>query len=298
MAAIALRFPEVFVLGKPALIPGLMVIMLSMGLTLRWANFATVFKHSSAALVLGVALQYLIMPLAAFIASRLLSLNPQDTAGMVLVGSTAGGTASNVMTYMARGNVALSIAMTSLSTLLAVVAMPFLTWFYIGQKVDVPVMQMLVSLAQIILLPVLLGTTLNTLFEDSLRRIKPTLPLVSMLTIVLVIAVIVALNQERIASMGAAVFIAVALHNAVGLASGFWLSKWLLKCDAMTSRTIAIEVGMQNSGLAAAIAAKYFSTAAALPGAIFSIWHNLSGSALAAWWREQSRRKTTCEANA
>lgn len=293
MAAVALRFPDAFVAGKSALLPGLMIIMLSMGLTLRWANFATVFKHSSAALVLGVALQYLVMPLAAFVTSRLLGLNPQDTAGMVLVGSTAGGTASNVMTYMAGGHVALSIAMTSLSTLVAVVAMPFLTWFYIGQKIDVPVMQMLVSLAQIILLPVLLGMTLNTMFENSLQRIKPALPLVSMLTIVLVIAVIVALNEQRIAAMGAGVFAAVALHNTVGLASGFWVSKWLLKCDASTSRTLAIEVGMQNSGLAAAIAAKYFSAAAALPGAIFSIWHNLSGSALAAWWRQQSRREAT-----
>jgi BASS family bile acid:Na+ symporter len=167
--------------------------------------------------------------------------------------------------------------------LLAVFATPPLTWLYVGQKVPVPVASMLLSILKIVLLPVVLGVVVNRLFGPKLRSVKSVFPLLSVMAIVAIIAVIVAINRDNLAGMGLAVGVAVALHNLTGLAAGYGLPR-LLGLDERVCRTLAFGVGMQNSGLGVALAVKYFSAAAALPGAVFSVWHNLSGSLLAAWW--------------
>jgi BASS family bile acid:Na+ symporter len=204
-------------------------------------------------------------------------------AGMVLVGASPGGTASNVICYLARGDVALSVILTSVSTLLAPLLTPALTWLYAGERVPVPAWDMVLSTAQVVLGPVALGLLARRLLGARGEVLQRVFPLVSVLAIVLIIAIIVALNQGRLGALGPAVLAAVVLHNGVGLAAGYGIAR-LAGLDAVRARTLGIEVGMQNSGLAVALAVKYFPAAAALPGAVFSIWHNLSGAALAAWW--------------
>ncbi len=279
---LAYRTPGLFIELKPAIVPLLGVVMFGMGMTLTWQNFSAVLKRPQV-IGLGVLMQYLVMPLTAWMIAELLDLPPYLMAGLVLVGACPGGTASNVVCYLARGDVALSITLTTTSTLLAIIATPLLTWLYVGQKVPVPVVSMLWSIFKIVLLPVALGVLINSLFGPRLSGFKHLFPLVSVVAIVVIIAIIVALNQGNLASMGVSVAFAVMLHNMLGLAGGYWLPR-ALGWNERICRTLAIEVGMQNSGLGVALAVKYFSAAAALPGAIFSIWHNLTGSMLAGYW--------------
>ncbi|MCG6940272.1 MAG: bile acid:sodium symporter family protein [Thiohalocapsa sp.] len=271
---------------KPAIVPLLGLVMFGMGVTLTWRQFAAVLRRPQR-VGLGMALQFGIMPLAAWIIAQGLGLPAELVAGMVLVGASPGGTASNVICFLARGDVALSITLTAASTLLAVLATPLLTWLYVGREVAVPVWDMLLSVAKIVLLPVALGVVLNTWLGARLAPVKHLFPLLSMAAIVLIIAIIVALNVSNIAAAGWLIALAVVLHNAVGLGAGYGLG-WLATRDLRVARTLGIEVGMQNSGLAVALAVQYFSAAAAIPGALFSIWHNLSGSALAALWSRQA----------
>jgi len=207
----------------------------------------------------------------------------QLTAGMVLVGSCARGTASNVMCYLAKGDVALSISMTVCSTLIGIIATPLLCSFYLSETVTVDTRGLFLSILQIVCLPVLLGTTANAFFRPVVIRIEPVLALMSMLVILLIIAIIVALNAGNLLEVGLITLVAVMLHNLLGLAGGYYCSR-LLGFDLKQSQTIAIEVGMQNSGLGVALALQFFSATAALPGAIFSVWHNISGSLLATYW--------------
>ena len=203
--------------------------------------------------------------------------------GLILVGACPGGTASNVMCFLSRGDVALSITLTAVSTILAVVFTPFITWLYIGQEVAVPIVSMMLTVFKIIVLPVFLGVAINRYFGSVLRPIKPLLPLFAMAAIILIIAIIVALNVQQLSQIALAITIAIMLHNSLGLLSGYWLAK-ALGYDERVCRTLAIEVGMQNSGLGVALATKYFSVMVALPSALFSIWHNISGSLLASYW--------------
>ena len=275
---------------KPAIVPLLGLVMFGMGITLTWREFALVVRRPQR-VGLGMALQFGIMPLAAWAIARGLGLPPELMAGMVLLGASPGGTASNVICFLARGDVALSITLTAASTVLAVLATPLLTWLYVGREVPVPVWEMLLSVAKIVLLPVALGVVLNTWIGTRLAPVKHLFPLLSMAAIVLIIAIIVALNVANIAAAGWLVALAVMLHNAVGLAAGYGLG-WTATRNRRVARTLAIEVGMQNSGLAVALAVQYFSAAAAIPGALFSIWHNLSGSALAALWSRRTHEPT------
>ena len=281
-AGAAALFPDAFLPLKAGIVPLLGLVMFGMGMTLTPANFLEVARRPFSILV-GVALQFLVMPLAGFLVATGFGLAPMLVAGVVLVGSCPGGTASNVITYLARGDVALSITLTAISTCLAIVATPILTWLYVGQSVAVPVLDMLLSILKIVLLPVGLGVLVNRFLGHRLGPMKETFPLVSVVAIVLIIAIIVALNRAELATLGLAVGVVVVLHNLLGLAGGYGLSK-LFGFDERTSRTLAIEVGMQNSGLGVALAVQYFSAAAALPGALYSVWHNLSGAALASLW--------------
>ncbi|CAM4093782.1 bile acid:sodium symporter family protein [Pseudoalteromonas byunsanensis] len=289
LSALALFFPNLFINFKSAIIPMLMVIMLSMGLTLTPQDFVRAIQHKKAVLI-AVLLQFTVMPLMAYVLATLLRFDTDLLIGMVLVGTVAGGTASNVMCYLAKGDVALSITMTAISTLLGVILTPFLTALLIGQVVDIPVTAMLASLLKIVLLPVTLGVLINRIFADKLSHIKPHLPLVSMTTIVFIIAIIVALNSTKLQSIGLLVFVAVVAHNAIGLLLGYWIPK-CLKQEETVCRTIAFEVGMQNSGLAVALAMKFFTPATAIAGTLFSIWHNVSGSMLAGFWSKRCESK-------
>jgi len=265
-----------------AIVPLLVVVMLGMGLTLTPADFAAIVR-APRLVVLGVSLHYTVMPAAAWLLIRLLALDDQTAVGVVLVGATSAGTASNVISYLARGNVALSVTMTAVSTLLAVVLLPAIVWLLVGARVPVPAGELMRSVAEVAVGPVLIGMLGRRLLGGRVARLLPLLPLLSAGAITVAIAVIVGLNAPRLASAGPAVVAAVVLHNSIGLAAGYGLAR-LARADEASARTIAIEVGMQNSGLAVALALKVFSAAAALPGALFSIWHNLSGSALAAYW--------------
>jgi BASS family bile acid:Na+ symporter len=214
-----------------------------------------------------------------------LHLDPLLLAGMILVGASPGGTASNVICYLANGDVALSITLTAVSTLLSIVLTPLLCLVYIDASIEVPALDMLLSILKIVVAPVVAGIVLNRFFHRHLRVVEHWFPLVSVVAIVWIIAIIVALNQPRFGELGLLLVLSVVLHNALGLAAGYLVPR-LLGLDRRISRTLAIEVGMQNSGLAVALAIKFFAPLAALPGAVFSIWHNLSGSLLAARWRK------------
>ncbi|MGC9404282.1 bile acid:sodium symporter family protein [Vibrio genomosp. F10] len=288
LSFIAYSTPDAFVGLKGYIVPLLTIIMLTMGLTLKPSDFAGVLSKLPVVGV-GLILQFSVMPIAALLISIAMGFDTELTVGMVLVGSVAGGTASNVMCYLARGDVALSISMTALSTLVGVVATPFLVQLLVGQTVDVPVTSMLVSLLKIVLAPVIIGVILNVLLQSTIKKVEPVLPVISMVAIVVIIAIVVALNAERLATIGPLVALAVILHNSLGLVFGFYVPK-LLGFDEKTCRTVALEVGLQNSGLATALAMKYFTPASAVAGTIFSIWHNLSGSVVAALWARKVKQ--------
>lgn len=284
---LAYVWPQVFAGAKPMIVPLLGVVMLGMGMTLTWGNFSETLRCPGV-IGLGVMLQYLVMPLLAWVIALVIGLPPQLTAGLVLLGACPGGTASNVVCYLARGDVALSITLTTVSTLLAILATPLLTWLYVGERVPVPVEDMLWSIFKIVLVPVSIGVLINSLVGSRLRPVKQLFPLLSVGAIIFIIAIVVALNRNNLAAMGWSVALAVLLHNAGGLTAGYALAR-LLGWGERTARTLAIEVGMQNSGLAVALAVKYFAPTAALPGALFSIWHNLTGSLLASFWSWRGR---------
>jgi BASS family bile acid:Na+ symporter len=275
--------PEAFVPFKPAIVPALGVIMLGMGITLRPGEILAVLKRPRL-LVLGVFLQYLVMPAAAWAVASLFMLSPLLAAGLVLTGACPGGTASNVMTYLARGNVALSVTMTTASTVLAPVATPALTWWLVGQRVEVPVTQMMWGILSIVIVPLALGMFVTIRMPAAARRLDKVFPWVSMLAIAAIVAVIIALSRGRLARVGGLAAVAVVAHNALGLVLGYWTAA-IAGCGSRDRRTIALEVGMQNSGLATALAVKFFPAVAALPAALFSVWHNVSALMLAMRWR-------------
>ncbi|MDR5740801.1 MULTISPECIES: bile acid:sodium symporter family protein [unclassified Caballeronia] len=274
----------------------LTIIMLSMGVTLSIDDFRRVFTRP-APVIAGIVLHYLVMPLAAWVIAKALRMPPDLTAGMVLVGSVASGTASNVMIYLARGDVALSVTISALSTLVGVFATPLLTRLYVDASIAVDVHGMLMSILQIVALPIVIGLVVNHLLGKFVRRIEPVLPIISMVSILLIIAAVVGGTQKSIASVGVVVALGVVLHNGIGLLGGYWGGR-LLGFDEAVCRTLAIEVGMQNSGLAATLGKLYFTPIAALPGALFSVWHNLSGSMLAGYWAGRPAKGSTRDADA
>jgi BASS family bile acid:Na+ symporter len=282
ISLIAFGFPEYFVDLKSAIVPLLMLVMLGMGLTLSLQDFKQVWQYRKI-VVVGVILQFLIMPLAAWSISLAMGLSLELMIGMMLVGATAGGTASNVMAYLANGDVALSVSMTMVSTLAAVFMLPLLTLLYLGQSVDVQALSMLGMLAKIIVLPIAAGMVLHHFLKDKVEVLIPWFTKFSMAVILLIIAIVVALNSENIMTVAWSLIGAVILHNLIGLASGYWISR-KLGYNSVVARTVAIEVGMQNSGLSVALALKYFTAVSALPGAMFSIWHNISGAMFASYW--------------
>lgn len=280
--------PSVFLWFAPYIVPGLGVIMLGMGVTLVPPDFARVL-HRWQAVAAGVVAQFGIMPLAGLLVSRVLDLPVELSVGVLLVCCCPGGTASNVIAYLAGADVALSISLTAVSTLLAPILTPVLLALYAGESVDVSASAQALTIAKIVVLPVLSGLAIRALLdrlgaEERTAGVLRWLPPLSMTFIVLIVGCIVAMNAERMASIGPAVGIAVVATNAVGLVGGYAAAR-ALAFDRVTARTLAIEVGTQNSGLGVALATAHFGPATALPSALYSLWHNVSGPALAAWWR-------------
>jgi len=280
--AVALAVPEAFT-GLTVVVPWLLaVIMLGMGLTLRPVDFAIVAKRPWP-LLLGVAAQYVVMPLLGLGIAVALDLSPLLTAGMILVGASPGGTASNVMVYLSRGDTALSVAMTTVSTLLAPILTPALVLVLAGEFLPVDPGALVISILQIVLVPVLLGLLLRLFLPRQVERFLDVLPLVSVTGVTVVVVAVVAASSSTILSIGILVVVAVILHNSLGLGLGYLIGR-VFGLPVASRRALSIEVGMQNSGLAAALAVAHFNPVAALPAAIFSVWHNVSGSLLASYW--------------
>ena len=284
--------PSLFTSFIAPYIPWLLgIIMFGMGLTLAPSDFKILGQHPKAVLI-GVVAQFVIMPTTAYLLSLALNLPPEVAIGVVLVGACPGGTASNVMTFLARGNVALSVAVTSISTLLAPLLTPAVFFLFANQWIDVSATTMLVSILQMVLLPIVLGVVAHTLFRKQTAAAIDVLPLISVLAIVLIIGAVVAGSRAQIIETGLLIFGVVVLHNAIGYALGFLAAKLFgLPYDAQ--KTLAIEVGMQNSGLGAALAKAHFAMMplVAVPSAIFSVWHNISGSLLASYWATKAEKQ-------
>ncbi len=259
----------------------LMVVMFGMGLTMQLSDFKLVFSRPADILV-GCIAQFAIMPLLAYGLGKIFQLDNALLAGVILVGTCPGGTSSNVITYLSRGDVPLSVGMTSVNTLLAPVLTPALTYLFLHTSVEVNVMSMFLSIVQVVIIPIVLGLIINQFAGKFTRNISSVLPLVSVIAICLIVAAVVSHNAERILSTGIVVFVIVILHNLLGYAFGFGLGK-LLRLDLPKTKALSVEIGMQNSGLATAIAGTAFPSLAmaTVPGAIFSVWHNISGAILA-----------------
>ena len=263
----------------------LMIIMFGMGLTLKSDDFILVFSHPKE-IAWGAVSQYVIMPLLAVCLSYLFHLNSALTIGVILVGTCPGGTASNVITYLAKGDVALSVCMTSLNTLLSPVLTPLITYFILKTTVETDIVTMFMGIINVILVPIILGVIVNRFFSGFTRKITKILPGISVIAISFTIASVVSHNAEKILSAGGIILLIVILHNLFGYIVGFFVAK-LLKLNKAKIKAFSIEIGMQNSGLAASLATTTFPSTpeAAVPGAIFSVWHNISGSILSSIYR-------------
>jgi BASS family bile acid:Na+ symporter len=282
-AGAALIWPAGFTWFQPLIIPGLGVIMFGMGTALTLADFKRVAEQPYPVAV-GLVAQFVIMPVLAAAIAKFLELPPAIAAGLILVGSCPGGTASNVITYLAKGDVALSVTMTSCSTIVSVLATPYLMLWLAGTYVFVYPPELLLSILTVVIFPVAAGLIVRQFLVTRVRQFEAVLPLVSVALIVLVVACIVALSRDQLLDTGALVFFTVAAHNSSGLLLGYGMAK-LAGLDAVRCRTIAIEVGMQNSGLGVALARKHFADVlVALPAAIFSVVQNITGPAVANFW--------------
>ncbi|MGP5596285.1 bile acid:sodium symporter family protein [Brachybacterium alimentarium] len=287
-AAFGFFVPDVGQMLAPHTSLYLGVIMFAMGLTLTLPDFGLVARRPLPVLI-GVVAQYVIMPLVGLGVSLLLQLPPELAVGVILVGCAPGGTSSNVITYLAKADTALSVTMTSISTLLAPLLTPLLTLWLAGSYLPVDAGSMAMSIVKMVLIPVIGGLVVRLVLGKLVDTVLPALPWVSVAGISLVVIAVVSGSTEAIVSAGAIVLLAVVLHNGLGYLIGYWAAR-LLRQGERAARTTSIEVGMQNSGLAATLAASAFSPAAALPAAIFSIWHNLSGAMLAMYYRRSADR--------
>ena len=283
-AVLALAWPASFMwFGKDAITWGLGIIMLGMGLTLTWGDFGRIFQRPGPVFA-GVGLQFLVMPSLGWGIGRLLGLPPEMAAGLVLVSCCPGGTASNVVAYLARANVALSVSMTAFATLLAVVATPYLTAFLAGRMVPVDAWALLKSTFTVVVLPVVCGAFIHQFFRKQAERVSAVFPLVSVVFILLIVGFILAVKRDSILEHWRVILASVVLLHAGGFLVGYGLARWLGLPEEVR-RTVAIEVGMQNSGLGAKLAATHFAPMVAVPSAVSAVVHCIFGSALAAFWR-------------
>ena len=281
-AVSALVFPEVLSHVRPTVINYLLgMVMFGMGLTLNLKDFKIVFSRPKD-VIIGCLAQFTIMPLLAWTLSRVFGLDEALALGVVLVGCCPGGTASNVITYLAKGDLALSVGMTGVSTLLAPFLTPLLTWLLAGKSVDVDVMSMFLSILWVVILPIVVGLIVKSVWPKFTEKAVDFLPAISTLAITCIVGIVIAANAGKIMSGGLIIILIVALHNVCGLCLGFLIGK-LLGLSTHKRKAISIEVGMQNSGLATSLATIHFAAypMASIPGAVFSVWHNISGAIVA-----------------
>lgn len=293
VAALALFVPSSVSFIKITYVNTLLgIVMFGMGLTLSPNDFKVVFSRPKD-VIIGCIAQFTIMPLLAFLLTKAFNLPPELAIGVVLVGTCPGGTSSNVMTYLSKGDVALSVGMTAVSTILAPFLTPLLTYLYAGQRVDVNMASMFLSIVKVVIVPIVIGFIINYLFKDFTKKIVEVLPLISTTAIVAIVAAVVSVNSAKLLSCGLLIIAVVMLHNVLGYALGYGIGK-VLKLDTTKSRAISIEVGMQNSGLATSLATVHFAQypLATIPGAVFSVWHNISGAVLANFFARKSAYTT------
>lgn len=282
VAALALFAPNTVSFLKTSYVnPLLGIVMFGMGLTLKPHDFKVVFSRPKD-VVIGCVAQFTVMPLLAFLLTKAFSLSPELAIGVILVGTCPGGTSSNVMTYLSKGDVPLSVGMTAVSTILAPFLTPLLTYVYAGARVDVDMVSMFLSIVEVVIVPILAGFIINHFFKKATEKVVEILPLISTVAIVAIVAAVVSANSAKLLTSGLLIVAVVMLHNLLGYALGYLIGK-VLKLDVTKCRAISIEVGMQNSGLATSLATTHFAQypLATIPGAVFSVWHNVSGAILA-----------------
>ena len=282
VAALALFVPDSVSWIKTSYVNTLLgIVMFGMGLTLKLEDFKIVFSRPKD-VIIGCIAQFTIMPLLAFVLTKIFNLPVELAVGVILVGTCPGGTSSNVMTYLSKGDVALSVGMTGVSTILAPFMTPALTYLLAGQSVDVNMMSMFLSIIKVVILPIVLGFIINKFFGKTTAELVKVLPLVSVGAIVAIVAAVVSANSAKIMTCGLLIVAVVMLHNVCGYLLGFGIGK-MLKLDMSKCKAISIEVGMQNSGLATSLATVHFAQypLATIPGAVFSVWHNISGAIIA-----------------
>jgi BASS family bile acid:Na+ symporter len=272
-----------------------MIVMFGMGLTIKPEDFVLVFTHPKDILI-GCLAQFTIMPLLAFLLGKAFGLEAGLLAGVILVGTCPGGTSSNVITYLSEGDVALSVGMTSVNTLLAPLLTPVITYLFLRTTVSVDVLAMFISIIKVVIVPIALGFVINHFFGKYTAKVKEALPLVSVLAITMIVAAVVSHNSEQILTTGAIIFLVVILHNLLGYGCGLLLGQ-ALKLPLSKKKALSVEIGMQNSGLATSLAATAFPdlAMATVPGAIFSVWHNISGALLANIYRRMTEDKSQQE---
>ena len=286
-AVLALVFPEMLRQIPTTVINYLLgVVMFGMGLTLNLRDFKIVFSRPKD-VIIGCLAQFSIMPLLAWTLARLFSLDEALALGVVLVGCCPGGTASNVITYLSKGDLALSVGMTGVSTLLAPFLTPLLTWALAGKSVDVDTVGMLLSILWVVILPIVIGLVVKWFWPKFTEKATDYLPAISSLAISMIVAIVIGANASKLLAGGLIIVVVVVLHNLCGLSLGYLIGQ-VLGLAKPKKRAISIEVGMQNSGLASSLATIHFAAypLATIPGAIFSVWHNLSGAAVAYLYRK------------
>jgi BASS family bile acid:Na+ symporter len=291
-AAVAVFFPEYFqqINGWPLknlIVPLLQVIMFGMGATMGWQDFVGVVRMPKAVFV-GLACQFTIMPLLGFTLANTFAFPPEIAAGIVLVGCSPSGLASNVMAYIARANVALSITITTCATLVSPLLTPLLMRLLAGQFVEIHFWAMVWDITQMVILPVAAGLALNHLLGSRGEGVKRAQPVLSMAGIAVIIVVVTAAGHAALKNVGALMLLAVVLHNGLGYLLGYWAAR-LARLDEQSCRTVSIEVGLQSVGLSTGIALKMGKLATmGLAAVLFGPWMNITGSLLANWWSRRA----------
>lgn len=276
VAAIALFNPSSFKWAAPQITYLLGIVMFGMGMTLKMKDFKMVFSRPKDVFI-GCIAQFTIMPALAWGLATLFNLPPELAVGVILVGTCPGGTSSNVMTYLAKGDVALSVSITMATTILAPIVTPLLAWWLAGTWIEISLTAMMISIFKVVVVPIVLGIAINHFFSDAVQKAVKVLPLISVIAIVLIVGGVVSVSAQKILETGLLIMAVVFCHNMLGYTIGYLLAK-SCRMNIAKSKAIAIEVGMQNSGLATSLAMMHFGAVAAIPGAIFSVWHNISGS--------------------
>lgn len=284
-AVLAFLMPDSLSHIRPTVInPLLGIIMFGMGLTLSLEDFRIVFSRPRD-VIIGCLAQFSVMPLIAWILAQSFSLDEALTVGVILVGCCPGGTASNVITYLAKGDLALSVGMTGVSTLLAPVLTPLLVWLLAGKTVDVDVVAMFLSILWVVIMPIIIGLIVKYFWPLLTDRAIVYLPALSSLVIAAIVMIVFAANAHKLLTGGLIIVLVVMLHNIFGLSIGYLIGR-ALHLPSDKRKAISVEVGMQNSGLASSLATLHFAVypMATIPGAIFSVWHNISGAIIARFY--------------